>query len=107
MGTKKENVIEAKEITNVKPDSDDSDFLKKQATPVAFTDEQFGKFELDKSVNNFNGIDPWIDTDWIELYFDENEQVAKACLVNFNPSTKKKREKNCVAIDIQQFGYIK
>ena len=55
LGIKKENVIEAKEIINVKPDSEESDFLKKQATPVAFIDEQFGLFELDKSVNNFNG----------------------------------------------------
>ena len=46
-----------------------------------------------KDPNFLIGIDPWINTDWIELYFDENEQVSKAYLVHFNPNTKKKKEK--------------
>jgi hypothetical protein len=36
------------------------------------------------------GIDPRIDTDWIELFFDENDMVSKVYYVHYNHKTKQK-----------------
>ena len=56
-------------------------------------DKQLRIIIKQKDPNFLIGIDPWIDTDWIELYFDKNGQVSKVNLVNFNPKTKRKKEK--------------
>jgi hypothetical protein len=44
------------------------------------------------------GIDPWIDTDWIEIYFDENYMVSKVYYVHYNQRTKQKTERKICGI---------
>ena len=53
---------------------------------------------LDLIVKQYNpnfimGIDPWINTDWIELYFDDNLRVSKAAIVHFDLNSKKRSER--------------
>jgi hypothetical protein len=40
------------------------------------------------------GIDPWIDTDWIEIYFDGNYMASKVYYVHYEYKTKQKTERN-------------
>jgi len=37
--------------------------------------------------------EPYIDTDWIEIYFDENYMVSKVYYVHYNYKTKKKTKR--------------
>ena len=39
------------------------------------------------------GIDPWIDTNWIEIYFDDKYMVSKVYFVRYNHKTKQKTER--------------
>jgi hypothetical protein len=39
------------------------------------------------------GIDPWFDTDWIEIFFDENYMVSKVYYVHYNRKTKHQTER--------------
>jgi len=42
---------------------------------------------------NFLGIDPMINTDWIEIHFDESFMVSKVYYVHQNPKTKERTER--------------
>ena len=46
---------------------------------------------------NFLGIDPWIDTDWIEIYFDENYMVSKVYYVHYNRIIERKTKREICA----------
>jgi hypothetical protein len=39
------------------------------------------------------GIDPWIDTDWIEIHFDENYTVSEVYYIHINYKTKQRTER--------------
>jgi hypothetical protein len=57
LGTLDDGDIQVSEILKIgaNPDPAEAAFLERQARPVSFTDEQFGVFELNKSVDMYEG----------------------------------------------------
>ena len=43
------------------------------------------------------GIDPWIDTDWIEIYFDTNHMVSKVYYFHYDYKTKEETKREICA----------
>lgn len=43
----------------------------------------------EKNLNKFIGFARWRQTDWLNIYFDKNNNVSKICMVNYNPENEK------------------
>ncbi|MDR2007039.1 MAG: DUF2262 domain-containing protein [Acidaminococcales bacterium] len=69
------DILAAKVLkTGAKPDPAEAAFLERQAQPVSFADGQFGVFELNKSINSYDGqIDILGNT--VSVGFEEKEAL--------------------------------
>jgi len=86
-GTLDDRDILASKVLKIdaKPNPAEASFLEQQAQPVSFTDEQFGTFELNKSVNSYEG-EIEILGNAIRINFDDKEalEILRELAKNFS-----------------------
>ena len=76
------------------------DILKKVCTLDSFALEEIEILRIITKQYNPNfiiGIDPWINTDWIEIYFDTNHMVSKVYYFHYDYKTKEETKREICA----------
>jgi len=71
-------------------------FLKRDSLAALETAKKHRKITIVTKQHNPNfliGIDPWFNTDWFEIFFDENYMVSKVYYVHYNRETKQQTER--------------
>jgi hypothetical protein len=57
------------------------------------SDKRISFLIREKKLNKFIGFAHWIETDWLDIYFDEKNNVSKVSMRNYNLDNKKYTEK--------------